>query len=58
MPTRDALRARLAPPPARSFLAEAEFAVLSAACARFLPDARIEVAGEIDARLAAGTTDG
>lgn len=36
----------------------AEFRTLQAACARLLPDARIDVAGPMDARLADGKTDG
>lgn len=57
-PTRDALRARLAPAAAPRFLTEAEFATLAAACARLLPQSGVEIAPEIDARLAAGTSDG
>lgn len=58
-PTREALRARLAPPPARArYLTDSEFATLAAACARLLSRPGIDVAGPIDERLAAGTCDG
>lgn len=58
-PTRDALRARLAPPPAGArYLTHSEFATLAAACARLLPRPGVEIAPEIDARLAAGICDG
>ncbi len=57
--TRDALRARLAPPPAGArYLTGSEFATLAAACARLLPRPGIDIAGPIDERLAAGTCDG
>lgn len=59
-PTRAALKERLARPVAVAprFLSDDAFATLRAACARLLPDPRIDVAGPIDARLADGTGDG
>jgi hypothetical protein len=63
-PTRAALEARLAKPPAIEprFLDAAEFATLGALCDRLLDqagDARlVDVPGLIDARLASGETDG
>ncbi len=58
--TRDALLARLdaAPVATPAFLTAAEFRTLHAVCARLLPDARIDVAGPMDTRLAAGKSDG
>lgn len=58
--TRDALLARLdaAPVATPAFLTAAEFRTLLAVCARLLPDARIDVAGPVDTRLAAGKSDG
>lgn len=62
--TRAALTARLDTPPVAvpRFLTPAEFRTLRAACARLLPDPRpqspIDVAGPMDARLAADKSDG
>ena len=62
-PTRDALLARLGPGPSdpRFFDADA-FATLTAACARLVPsdglDAPVDVAPDIDARLARGDGNG
>ena len=62
-PTRTALRARMdkAPVIEPRFLGAQEFRLLAAVCDRLLGETgprRIDVAGAIDARLAAGTTDG
>ena len=59
-PTRAVLLARLDAPHIAEprFLTAAEFHTLQAVCARLLPDARIDVAGPMDARLAEGKTDG
>ena len=59
-PTRAALLSRLDAPliAAPRFLTPAEFRTLRAACALLLPDARIDVAGPMDARLAEGKSDG
>mgnify|MGYP000450385744 CR=1 FL=1 len=58
--TRAVLLDRLDAPPVRTprFLTPAEFRTLQAACARLLPDARVDVAGPMDARLAEGKSDG
>ena len=63
--TRDALLERLLPPPAEPrFFTQPELRTLRAACARLLPQddrppaERIDVAAVIDARLAAGDSDG
>lgn len=54
------LLTRLDAPPVSTlrFLTPAEFHILQAVCARLLPDARIDVAGPMDARLAEGKSDG
>lgn len=62
-PTRAALKARMdkAPTIEPRFLDAQRFRLLAAVCDRLLGEAgprRIDVAGAIDARLAAGTTDG
>jgi len=59
-PTRAVLLARLDAPPVAvpHFLTPAEFRTLQAVCARLLPDARVDVAGPMDARLAEGKSDG
>ena len=62
-PTRAALQARMDKPPVIEprFLAAGEFALLGAVCDHLLGETgerRIDVPGAIDARLAAGTTDG
>lgn len=58
--TRAALEARLSTPVVTvpRFFTALEFAVLQAVCARLLPGLRIDIAGEIDARLAADIGDG
>lgn len=63
-PTREVLRERLARPPvvAPRFFATDEFATLRAVCHRLLPQPDraepIDLAGEIDGRLATGIGDG
>lgn len=59
-PTRAVLLARLdaLPVAVPRFLTPAEFRTLQVVCARLLPDARIDVAGPMDARLAEGKSDG
>ena len=58
--TRAALLTRLDAPHVAvpRFLRPAEFRTLQAACARLLPDRRVDVAGPMDARLADGKADG